>query len=96
MRNYELMLVISPQLAEEEVRSTVDRVQQLIRDRGGEITEVDTWGRRRLAYPIQRFREGNYVLARFRVDPARVRELDRSLTLAEEVLRHLVVRLDEE
>ncbi|HXG42663.1 MAG: 30S ribosomal protein S6 [Dehalococcoidia bacterium] len=96
MRSYELMMVISPELAEEEVSATVERVQRFISERGGEVTKLDHWGRRRLAYPIKRFTEGHYVLAQFRLDGSAVRELNRSLEVSEPVLRHLVVRTDED
>jgi small subunit ribosomal protein S6 len=96
MRSYELVLVISPALAEEQVAATVERVQRFISERGGQVTKLDHWGRRRLAYPIQRFNEGHYVVTRFRLDAAAVRELDRTLEVSEPVLRHLVVRTDED
>ncbi|HXG36255.1 MAG TPA: 30S ribosomal protein S6 [Dehalococcoidia bacterium] len=93
MRDYELLMVISPDLDNESVPATVDRVQQFILERGGQITQVDNWGRRKLAYPIDRFQEGNYVVTQFRLDPARVRDLESTLQLAEDVIRHLVVKV---
>jgi len=96
MRNYELVMVISPDLSEDEVSSSVERVQRFVSERGGEVLKVDRWGRRRLAYPIRRFTEGHYVIAQLRLDASAVRELDRNLEVAESVLRHLVVRTDED
>ncbi len=95
MREYELVLVISPELSDEQVSATVERVQRFISERGGEVVKLDRWGRRRLAYPIQRHTEGHYVVTQFRLDGAAVRELNRSLEVSEPVLRHLVVRTDE-
>jgi small subunit ribosomal protein S6 len=96
MRNYELVMVISPDLSEDEVSSSVERVQRFVSERGGEVLKVDRWGRRRLAYPIRRFTEGHYVIAQLRLDASAVRELDRNLEVTESVLRHLVVRTDED
>ena len=96
MRDYELVLIISPEIPEEDVPSTVDKVSQFITGRGGEIAGVNRWGRRKLAYPIRRHLEGNYVVTQFRLDPGQVADLEASLGLAEEVIRHLVVRTDED
>jgi small subunit ribosomal protein S6 len=96
LRDYELVLVISPEIPEEEVPSTIDKVSQFITGRGGEVAEVNRWGRRKLAYPIRRHLEGNYVVTQFRLDPGQVGGLEASLELTEEVLRHLVVRTDED
>ena len=95
MRDYELVVVISPDIEDEQITATVDRVQQFIQERGGEIRQVDSWGRRRLAYPIDRHQEGNYVVTQFRLHPNGIRELESSLHLSEEVIRHLVVKLEE-
>ncbi|MEX0683296.1 MAG: 30S ribosomal protein S6 [Dehalococcoidia bacterium] len=95
MRDYELVLVVSPDGGEENFPNTVERVHTFIKDRGGEIKNVDQWGRRRLAYPVQRFTEGYYNITHFAFDPQQVRALEGSLDLAEDVLRHLVVRIDE-
>ncbi len=95
MREYELVLVVSPEAGEEGFPATVDRVHGLIKERGGEVKNVDRWGRRRLAYPLNRFTEGYYSITQFTLDPQDVREIEGSLDLAEDVLRHLVVRMDE-
>ncbi|MGH2349163.1 MAG: 30S ribosomal protein S6 [bacterium] len=94
MRDYELVLVVSPEVGDEGFPSTVDRVSQFIKERGGEIKETDLWGRRRLAYPIRRQTEGFYAVAHVSMDPQAVRPLEGSLDLAEDILRHLVVRMD--
>ena len=64
--------------------------------RGGEVTDVDRWGRRKLAYPIERNLEGQYVVTQLRMQPGDIRELESTLRLTEEVMRHLLVRKDEE
>ena len=96
MRDYELVLVIDPDIAEEDVPSAIDKVSQFITGRGGTVAGVNRWGRRKLAYPIRRHIEGNYVLTQFRLDPDQIAGLESSLGLVEEVIRHLVVRTDED
>lgn len=93
MRDYELIVIISPDVGEEDIPSTIDKVSGFITSRGGDITEVDHWGKRKLAYPIDRFREGNYVLSRFKFEPGMAAELEANLKISEEILRHLLVRL---
>ena len=93
MHDYELVMIISPEVTEEDVPGTIDKVSEFITSRGGEVTQVDRWGRRKLAYPINRFREGNYVLSRFKLKPGLTSELESSLKISEKVLRHLLVRV---
>ena len=95
MRDYELVVVVSPEVGDEGFPVTVARVSQFIRDRGGEVKNVDEWGRRRLAYPIQRHTEAFYAVTQFSAEPQAVRPLESSLDLAEDVLRHLVVKIEE-
>jgi small subunit ribosomal protein S6 len=95
VRDYELVLVVSPDAGDDGFPATVERVSNFITERGGEIKNVDQWGRRRLAYPIRRFHDGYYAVAHFSADPPVLRPLEASLELAEDILRHLVVRLDE-
>ncbi len=92
--DYELVLVISPEVAEEEFEATIDNVSRLITGKGGTVSDIERWGKRRLAYPIRHFTEGSYVLVRFKLKPAFGKELGVSLRISEEVLRHLLIRLD--
>ena len=96
MRQYELVVVMNPDIPEEDVPAAIDRMTSSVTNRGGEIEEVVPWGRRKLAYPIQRQIEGNYVLTHIKLDPVRAREVESSLMLSEDVLRHLLIRKDEE
>jgi len=96
LRDYELVMIVSPQVADEDMPATIERVQQFIQERGGQVKEVNPWGRRRLAYPIGQHLEGSYVLAQFSLDPASVRALEDNLRLSEDVLRHLVVKVGEQ
>lgn len=93
MRDYELLLVINPEVGEENLPTVLERVNKYISDRGGEVTKTDPWGRRRLAYPIKRFVEGQYVLTNLTVEPRRIAEIEANLRLSEDVLRHMMVRL---
>ncbi len=95
MRDYELVVIISPEVTDEEFPVTLEKMNQFITDRGGSITEVNQWGRRKLAYPIENFMEGNYVLTQFKMEPKQTAELEASLKLTEEILRHLLVRLSD-
>ena len=92
MRDYELVVILSSELAEEEVPAAIDRLSQLIVDRGGEVKEVNRWGRRKLAYPIKRQLEGNYLVTQVRLEPNRTSDIEAGLRISEEVLRHLLVR----
>lgn len=93
MRPYEVVIIYEPTLEEDAVRSAVDRATELIRSRGGNPGRVDRWGKRRLAYEIRHHREGYYVLVEATAEPAVMTELDRTLFLADEVLRHKVIRI---
>ena len=95
MRNYELVMIISPSVADEDVSTTIDKTSQFITERGGSIAEVNQWGRKKLAYPIKSFMEGNYVLTKLSMGPKLADELEASLRISEDILRHLLVRLDD-
>ncbi len=98
MRDYELMVVIKPDLEEEATAAAVERVGQYVAAAGGEVKDVNQsppWGRKRLAYPIQDYQEGYYALSQINLDPNRAAELDQDLRLNENVIRHLLVRVGE-
>ena len=94
MRDYELVLVVKPDGGDEAFTATVERFSQAIKDQGGEVTSVDPWGMRKLAYPIERHMEGFYSVTAFKIEPSEVRALEDSLGRAEDLLRHMVVRQD--
>ena len=96
MRPYEVMIILDAGLEEEAIRSAVDRATELIRSRGGNPGSVDRWGRRRFAYELKHKWEGYYVVLRAEAEPSVMDELDRSLYLADEVLRHKVIRLPDD
>lgn len=94
MRRYELMLVFKPDAPDERTQAVVERVTRMIVGDGGQIVKVQPWGRRRLAYPIDRHREGQYHIVVFEAPPTTIGEIERSLLITEEVLRHLVIRVE--
>ena len=91
--DYEMVYIISPEVVEEKLDAAIDNVNQFITGKGGTVSEVERWGKRKLAYPIKHFIEGSYVLARFKMKPTTSRELEGKLQISDEVLRHLLIRL---
>jgi small subunit ribosomal protein S6 len=94
VRRYELMLVLRPDLADDKSQALIDRITRQITTAGGQILKVAPWGRRRLAYPIERHREGSYHIIHFEAPADSIVELERSLLITEELLRHLVTRVE--
>ena len=94
MRAYELMVILEPELEELTVAPSLDTYLNVVRNDGGTVDNVDVWGRRRLAYEINKNAEGIYAVVTLQAEPATVKELDRQLTLNESVLRTKVIRPD--
>jgi small subunit ribosomal protein S6 len=94
MRDYELGIVIHPDVDQSDVTEAVDKLGQYISAGGGEVASVDVWGRRRLAYPLRKQKEGTYVFLHAQLDPQAIKELERTLQLDEEILRYLLIRLE--
>ena len=94
MRRYELMLVVRPDVADDKSQAVIDRTTRGIVAAGGQIVKVAPWGRRRLAYPIDRHREGSYQIILFEAPAEAISELEHSLQITEEVLRHLITRVE--
>jgi small subunit ribosomal protein S6 len=87
-----MMCVFNPELDEDGLETATERVKTLIAARGGEVTSLEPWGRRRLAYSIKGFRDGFYAVTRFTMPPDQTDVLDRNLRLTEALIRHLIVR----
>ena len=94
MRTYEVMVILDPSLEERTVEPSLDKYLNVIRKDGGSVESVDVWGRRRLAYEINKKAEGIYAVVSLSAEPATVKELDRQLGLNESVLRTKVLRPD--
>jgi small subunit ribosomal protein S6 len=92
VRRYELMLVLKPDAPDERASAVIDRTTRYLVSTGGQIVKVAPWGRRRLAYPIERYREGSYHIVVFEAPAEAIAELERSLQITEDVLRYLVTR----
>jgi small subunit ribosomal protein S6 len=92
MRRYELMLVLRPDVADDKAQAVIDRTTRGIVASGGQIAKVVPWGRRRLAYQIDRYREGSYHIILFEAPADAIAEMERTLLITEEVIRHLVTR----
>ncbi len=94
MRNYEVVLIIQPDLDENALTGVVDRVKGWITDAGGSVDKVDVWGKRRMAYEIRKQREGQYVLVTSQMAPTFSAELDRNLRLFEPVMRYMITAVE--
>ena len=94
MRRYELMLVLKPDAPDERAAAVIDRTTRYVVASGGQIIKVAPWGRRRLAYPIDRYRDGSYHIVVFESPAEAIAELERSLQITEDVLRYLVTRAE--
>ena len=92
VRRYELMLIIRPDAPDEKAAAVIDRTTRYVVASGGQIVKVAPWGRRRLAYAIDRYREGSYHIVVFESPAEAIAELERSLQITEDVLRYLVTR----
>ncbi len=95
MRRYELMLLLRPDLEDDKLQSAVEKVTRAIVNAGGSLSKVSPWGKRRLAYEIQHHRDASYFLIHFDIDPSEVRGIERGLLISEEILRHLVIVLED-
>jgi small subunit ribosomal protein S6 len=92
MRRYEMMIILDPGLEENTIQPSLDQFLTVVKDGGGSVDKVDVWGRRRLAYEIDKKSEGIYAVIDMNAEPDTVRELDRQLSLNEAVLRTKVLR----
>ena len=95
MKNYELLYIVKPSLDEDARGELLNTIKEIITSANGEVAEVENWGSRKLAYPIQKFRDGVYTLVNFKADVEFPKELDRRLKIAEDVIRHVIVAQDE-
>ena len=95
MREYEAMYIAKPDLEEEQYTQIVEKYNALIQSNGGEIIKCEPWGKKRLAYEIEKLHEGYYVLVHFNGEPDLPQELERNFKIADEIIRYLIVRLGE-
>ena len=95
MTNYEVLFIIDPALEDEKKEATIEAVKEIIAAEG-EVGNVDVWGMRKLAYPIQKKSEGYYVVIEFKAEPTLPKELDRRLKISDNVMRHLIDNKDQQ
>ncbi len=95
MRKYEVMYIIKPGFDDEQYNAFIEKYTALIQNNGGEVLKTEPWGKRRLAYEIQKLREGYYVLSQFSGPETLPAELERNFKIADEVIRYLVTRIEE-
>jgi small subunit ribosomal protein S6 len=91
--NYELVLIVSPEVTDEEMPDFITKLGELINKVGGSVDEVNQWGKRQLAYPIKRSTEGNYVLSKLKLKPTVTKDLEANFRLSSKILRHLLIKL---
>ncbi|MGN7940914.1 30S ribosomal protein S6 [Metabacillus sp. 22489] len=95
MRKYEIMYIIRPNIEDEVKKALVERFNSVLSDNGAELTEVKEWGKRRLAYEINDFRDGYYMLLQVNAEAAAVQEFDRLAKISEDIIRHIVVKKED-
>ncbi|MFC1915560.1 30S ribosomal protein S6 [Chloroflexota bacterium] len=93
LRDYELVFITNPELGDDALEAAVNGVKQFITGKGGVISGEERWGKKKLAYPLKHFGEGNYVLTQFKMEPMWSKELEANLQISEEILRHLLIKL---
>jgi len=94
MRKYEIMYIIRPNIEDEAKKALVERFNTILTDNGAELTEVKEWGKRRLAYEINDFRDGYYMLVQVQAEAAAVQEFDRLAKISEDIIRHMVTKVE--
>ena len=94
MNKYEVMFIAKP-LEDAEVDPIAEFVSNLIKKNGGNVEKVDRWGKRHLAYTVKKQADGNYVLINFEADPEVIKEIDRVMKIQDDILKHLIVKIDE-
>ncbi|HAW60095.1 MAG TPA: 30S ribosomal protein S6 [Actinobacteria bacterium] len=94
MRDYEIMVILDPTLEDEAIEKAIAKLENLLRKHKDKVENVEKWGRRKLAYPIAKHFEGYYLVIRCKAEPKTLTELERVMGLADEVLRHMIVRLN--
>ena len=93
-RDYELVLIISPEVEGEALNTILENVSRLITQKGGVISQIEQWGKRKLAYPIEHFLEGHYVLMQLKLEPTVNKVLEANLKISEAIMRYLLIKLD--
>lgn len=96
MRVYEILFIISPNVEETDIEALVNQFSEVATNQGARVTKVDRMGRRRLAYPIQKFKDGHYVVLTIEGTGAEIAEIERRMRVTDAIIRHLSIRIDED
>lgn len=96
MRNYEIMYIVRPDIEEEAQTALIERFKNLLNDNGAEVEKVEERGRKRLAYEINDYRDGYYVLVNFKGDENAINEFDRQAKFSDDIIRHMAIRLEDQ
>jgi len=94
LNNYELIIILKPDLADEKLEAVIENIKKFISGKGGIVGDVQKWGKRRLSYPIKHAGEGMYFLLKLQARASQNRELEKNLKISEDVLRHLLVKIE--
>lgn len=94
LNSYELVFIVNPEVTEESLEAIIGNISQFITGKGGTVASSEKWGKRKLAYPLKHFLEGNYVLSKFDMNPAASRELESNLFINDQILRHLLIKVE--
>lgn len=92
MPSYELIYIVNPNISEEVLPDSINKVNDIVAKAGGSVVETIQWGRKKLSYPIKKFTEGSYILSKVETDTTSIRKIDTNLKMNDDVLRHLVIR----
>lgn len=94
LHTYELLLIVNPDVSDEDLETRLGKISAMITEKSGTVASVDRWGKRKLAYPINRYSEGIYVLMNCTFDPALCQQMENSLRISEDILRHLLINVE--
>lgn len=95
MSSYELIYIVNPEINDNDLPNVLTRISDLVTKIGGTVVNVNQWGRKKLAYPIKKFSEGNYIFAQVEMRSSAIKELEANLKLSNEVLRHLLIKAND-
>jgi len=95
VRKYEIMYIIRPNMDDEARQAVIERFNNVLKENGAEIVNVTDWGKRRLAYEIEKYRDGYYMILNVMAEPQAVQEFDRLARISEDIIRHIVVKEEE-
>ncbi len=95
VRSYEALYIVNPDLQDENIQAIMDKYKAVVEEQGGEVTDVNRWEKRRLAYEVKGLREGIYILMNFKSESSASKELDRRFRIADDVMRHMITLAEE-